>query len=378
MIKRPGETENFIIFLIILLMFSSFMPSCSGAGRCSSTGTVNVSHLAGGGWGNVDGTGAAASFYNPSSITTDGTSLYIADYGNNTIRMIAIASGTVTTLAGKAGIVGHADGKGVDATFNSPSGIATDRTNLYVADSGNNTIRKIVIATGEVTTLAGKAGIIGHVDGTGAAAKFNSPAGITIYGTILYVADTWNNAIRKIAIASGAVTTLAGKAGIIGHADGTGAAASFYNPCGITTDETSLYVADYGNSTIRKIVIATGEVTTLAGTAGIIGYADGTGAAASFYSPSGTTTDETNLYVADSGNNTIRKIVIATGEVTTLAGTAGVASHADGTEKAASFYYPWGMATDGTNLYVTDYGSGTIRKIVIATGEVTTLAGMTS
>ncbi len=377
MIKGQGKIKHLVIFPIILLMLLSVVASCGGARRGSSTGTANLSQLAGlsAGGRNTDATGAAASFNNPSGIAIDGTSLYVADSGNSTIRKIVTSTGAVTTFAGKAGIIGHADGTGAAASFNSPSGITTDGTNLYVADSGNNTIRKIVISTGAVTTFAGKAGIIGHADGRGAKATFNSPSGITTDGTNLYIADNGNSTIRKIAIASEAVTTLAGTAGYMGHADGTGAAARFYYPYGIASDGTNLYVVDYGNSTIRKIAIATGVVTTLAGTAGIIGHADGTGAAARFYSPSGITTDGTNLYVADSGNNMIRKIVIATGAVTTLAGSAGIIGHADGTGAAASLYYPWGIVTDGTNLYIADNGNSTIRKVVIATGEVTTLAG---
>ena len=215
---------------------------------------------------------------------------------------------TVTTLAGTAGEYGSTDGTGTTARFNSPFSITTDGTNLYVADSGNYTIRKIVIATGEVTTLAGTAGEYGSTDGIGTTARFNNPYGITIDGTSLYVADSGNYTIRKIVIASRMVTTLAGTAGEYGSTDGTGTTARFNNPYGITTDETNLYVADSGNNTIRKIVIATGEVTTLAGTAGDSGSTDGTGTTARFNNPYGITTDGTNLYVADTGNNTIRKI----------------------------------------------------------------------
>ncbi len=313
--------------------------------------------------GHADGTGAAASFSGPYDITTDGANLYVADSRNNTIRQIVIATGVVTTLAGTAGTSGHADGTGATASFNIPFGIMTDGINLYVVDSNNNTIRKIVIATGVVTTLAGTAGTSGHADGTGAAASFSGPFDITTDGINLYVADTGNNTVRKLVIATGVVTTLAGTAGTSGHADGTGAAASFNGPMGITTDGASLYVADANNNTIRKIVIATGVVTTLAGTAGTSGHADGTGAAASFSFPNDITTDGTNLYVADTNNNTVRKMVIATGVVTTLAGTAGTSGHADGTGAAASFNGVFGITTDGTKLYVCDVNNDTIRAI---------------
>ena len=159
-----------------------------------------------------------------------------------------------------------------------------------------------------VTTIAGTAGVIGSADGTAAAARFHYPFGITTDGGNLYVADTYNNTVRKIVISTGAVTTIAGTAGTTGSADATGAAATFLSPTGITTDGTNLFLTDYGNNTVRKIVISTGAVTTIAGTAGALGSADGTGAAATFSTPFGITTDGTNLYVADTNNSTIRKI----------------------------------------------------------------------
>jgi sugar lactone lactonase YvrE len=249
-----------------------------------------------------------------------------------------------------------------------PFDITTDGTNLYVADSGNNTIRKIVIATGTVSTLAGTAGNFGFDDGIGAAASFDFPIGITTDGLNLYVSDTSNNTIRKVVIATGTVSTLAGTADITGtgnagSADGSGAAASFDTPGGIVTDGVNLYLSDSGNSTIRKIVIASGEVSTLAGSAGNAGSANGIGAAASFNVPSGITTDGTNLYLSDTANNTIRKIVLDSVAVSTLAGTAGDSGSADGISTSARFDNPNGITTDGTNLYVVDSNNSTIRKI---------------
>jgi len=347
------------------------LASCGGDGTSSSGGRTyttqnnNVTTIAGtaGARGSADGTAALARFSFPFGITTDGTNLYVADTYNNTIRKIVISTGAVTTIAGTAGTTGSADATGAAATFLSPTGITTDGANLYVTDYGNSTIRKIVISTGAVTTIAGTAGSTGSADGTGAAATFNAPAGITMDGTNLYVADYGNRTIRKIVISTGAVTTIAGTAGALGSADGTGAAATFSNPFGITTDGTNLYVADSSYSTIRKIVISTGAVTTIAGTAGTTGSADGTGAAATFFYPLGITTDGTNLYVADTDNHTIRKIVISTGAVTTIAGTAGATGSADATGAAATFFYPAGITTDRTNLYVADTNNSTIRKI---------------
>jgi sugar lactone lactonase YvrE len=338
----------------------------------SGTALPSLGLLAGGlgGPGNLDGTGVAARFNYPAGIASDGAgNLYVTDWSSHTIRKVVIATGAVTTLAGAAGQYGGGDGTGANARFTDPYGIVADGAgNLYVADSGNNAIRKVVIATGAVTTLAGAGSpAYGTADGTGAAARFNSPYGIASDGAgSLYVADTTNSTIRKVVIATGAVTTLAGAADQTGSADGTGAAARFNYPAGIVGDGAgNLYVADTNNGTIRKVVIATGAVTTLAG------------AAASFASPQGITGDEAgNLFVTDGGDNAIRKIVIATGAVTTLAGAAGQSGAADGTGASSRFYAPAGIASDGAgNLFVADHNNHTLRKVVVATGAVTTPAG---
>ena len=308
--------------------------------------------------GSANGTGTSASFYSPYAITTDGTKLYVADSSNHLIRKIVISTGAVTTLAG-AGSSGSTNGTGTSASFSSPQGITTDGTNLYVTDSNNHLIRKIVISTGVVTTVAGT-GSSGLANGTGTSASFSSPQGITTDGTNLYVGDYGNHLIRKIVISTGAVTTVAGT-GSSGSANGTGTSASFNTPTGVTTDGNYLYVSDSDNHLIRKIVISTGVVTTVAGT-GSSGSANGTGTSASISQPYEITTDGTNLYVAEYGNYLIRKIVISTGVVTTVAGT-GSSGSANGTGTSASFSFPMGITTDGTNLYVADMGNNLIRKI---------------
>ncbi|MBA4382499.1 MAG: hypothetical protein C0406_08035, partial [Sideroxydans sp.] len=290
---------------------------------------------------------------------------YVADYNNHAIRKIAIATGAVSTLAGGAvdpitGLprLGWADGVGAATQFFYPAGITTDGVNLYVADSGNDRIRKVEIATGNVTTLAGSTR--GFADGTGAAANFSVPTGITTDGANLYVADTANSRIRKVVIATGAVTTLAGD-GAFGFADGVGVAARFNAPSGLTTDGANLYVADTTNNRIRKIVIASGNVSTLAGS-GLARFVDGVGAAAGFNLPQSISSDGTHLFVADTSNSLIRKIQIATGTVTTLAGDV-VGGYADGIGAAAKFNLPRGITTDGTYLYVADSSNNRIRKI---------------
>src|ERR1035437_885215 len=225
------------------------------------------------------------------------------------------------TLAGYAG-EGSADGLGSNARFYSPSGIAADSVgNVYVADIANHTIRQITPG-GVVSTLAGLAGVSGSGDGTGSAAQFNQPQGVAVDGAgNVYVADTGNHTIRQIA-PGGAVSTLAGLAGVSGSANGTGSSARFYQPEGVAVDSGgNVYVADTWNHTIRTITPA-GVVSTLAGLAGVSGSANGTGSGAQFYQPQGVAVDTAGIvYVADTCNETIRKIT-AGGAVSTLAGLA--------------------------------------------------------
>jgi len=290
----------------------------------------------------------------------------------------------VSIVAGCMRVNGFKDGFGAHARFDYPFGITTDGTNLYVSETNNHTIRKIAIATGMVSILAGSPGKRGAVDGVGRVARFNFPWGLATDGINLYVAEVGNNDIRKIVIATGKVTTLAGTPGRAGCADGTGILAQFSHPSDLIIAGKNLYVADQHNATIRRVVIATCEVTTFAGTAKARGATDGIGSMARFTSPGGITTDGLNLYVADNLNRNIRKIAIATGEVTTLAGPDETVciregwhgrcpgDHKDNSGTMARFNNPTYLTTDGTNLYVTE-AHDLIRKIDIATSDVTTL-----
>jgi hypothetical protein len=343
--------------------------------KVTPAGVVTTFAGTSGAWGNVDGTGAAANFAYPRSTDVDASgNIYVADADNYCIRKITSA-GAVTTFAGSSAKYGTTDGTGAAAGFRNPQGIAIDSTgNIYVADSSNNTIRKVT-TNGVVTTFAGTAGASGTTDGTGVAARFAGPIGLTLDSTgNLYVADTSNHTIRKITSA-GVVTTFAGGAGLTGTTNGTGTAARFYNPFGVTIDSSgNLFVADAANYTIRKITPA-GAVTTFAGGAGVSGSTDGTGTAARFNYPYSLTIDgSANLYVADTYNHTIRKITSA-GVVTTLAGSAGSYGSTDGTGSAARFLNPSGITIDSSgNLYVADQGNHTIRKVTPA-GVVTTILG---
>jgi sugar lactone lactonase YvrE len=204
--------------------------------------------------------------------------------------------------------MGFADGQGISASFHSPNGVAVDAGgNVYVADLGNHGIRKIA-PSGSVSTLAGS-GSMGFADGQGISARFNYPHGVCVdTGGNVYVADRENHRIRKIT-PSGSVSTLAGSG--IQFADGQGTSASFSYPSGVTVDAGGIvYVADSGNERIRKIT-PSGDVSTLAGS-GNHASADGQGTAASFHWPIRVAVDAGgNVYVADNNSNLIRKITIS-------------------------------------------------------------------
>jgi len=347
--------------------------------KVTSTGVVTTFAGTAGAFGNVNGTGSAVRFNSPYGVAATSTGIiYVADSGNHEIRKITPAR-AVTTFAGSAttdgGGIGSSDGTGRTARFNYPNGVAVTGTTVYVADTYNSTIRKVTSA-GVVTTFAGTAGVPGSTDGTGNAAQLDHPFGVAAdkAGNV-YVADTLNSTIRKITSA-GVVTTLAGTPGVIGSADGSGSAAQFFYAFAVAVDGVgNVYVGDTNNFTVRKITPA-GVVTTLAGLAGKHDYADGTGSDAGFGNLFGIAADSVgNVYVADNTYSTIRKITPA-GVVTTLAGTPGISGSADGTGSAARFSSPRGIAIDNTkNLYVTDQNNQTIRKITPA-GVVTTLGGV--
>ena len=346
-----------------------------------ATGAVTTLAGAAGMQGSGDGTGTAARFFLPQGLAADSSgNLFVAEPGNQTIRKFAMATGVVTTLAGLANAYGSADGIGTAARFAGPQGLALDnRGNVFVADQVGGTIRQVTPGSGQVTTLAGSPGMFGSTDGKGASARFRSPTGIAAdTNAQIFIADNADHTIRKVIVDTGAVTTLAGSAGMAGSADGVSGAAAFNGPYAVAADANgNLYVSDQGNHTIRKVVVPTGAVTTLAGAAGQPGNTDGPGTAARFKGPTGLALDGSgNLFVADWGNHTIRKVIVATGAVSALAGQVMAAGFADGTGSAARFNAPLGLAFDGRgNLLVADAGNHAIRKVAVATGTVTTLAG---
>jgi serine/threonine-protein kinase len=312
-----------------------------------------------GAMGSVNDKGTSASFSNLMGLAIDTFgNIYVADSRNNMIRKIS-KEGNVTTLAG-SGAVGSVDGKGDTASFFYPRGVAVDKNgNVYVADTHNGLIRKISL-DGFVTTLAGSR-VYSTIPGKDTVARFDNPAGIAVdeSGNV-YVADWANNLIRKIS-PTGKVYNIAGN-GTPGSKDGVGSSASFYLPEAIALDSIgNIYIADTYNNMIRKISLD-GVVSTLAGKK-VRGSANGKGTEASFSHPAGITVDrEGNVYVADEGNNKIRRISPG-GMVTTFAGS-GERGSTNGRDTTASFYRPYGVAADKKgNIFVADYLNNQIRKI---------------
>lgn len=306
--------------------------------------------------GFADGVGTAASFANPRALAIDTLgNLYVADRENYRIRKITPA-GVVTTIAGN-GTVGFVDGSASMMSSSVALCVAPNGV-VYFMDRDYPSVRKI--ANGVVTTIAGD-GTAGYADGTGSAARFTFPRGIVVDTSgNLFVGDSNNHCIRKVA-PNAAVTTFVGN-GTAGFVDGTGNAARFNGPATLAIDaQNNLYVADCSNNSIRRITPA-GVVTTIAGN-GLAGYADGLGTNAVLNVPFGLTVDtQGNVYFGEDGNHRVRKIS-PKGWVTTLAGNGGTAA-VDGTGYAASFNAPSGLALDSSgSLYVADMGNQLIRKI---------------
>jgi len=296
---------------------------------------------------------------NPLNTATDGQgNVYVADAGNHRILKVT-PGGSVSTLAG-AGYSGYADGTGTSALFTHPSALAVDASgSVYVSDQQNHRIRRIT-AGGVVTTVAGN-GSSGYADGPATAARFSSPIGLALDGQgNLYVADYSNHRIRKIVLSTGAVSTHAGS-GSAGMSDGGPTSASFQNPMGLAFDQSGiLYVADRLNHAVRRVG-ADGWVNTLAGN-GSAGYVDGTGSSARFnYANAVTVGGNGDIYVADYGNHMVRK-VSPSGVVTTLAGTTSPGT-VDGTGSAIRFSSPYGLSSHGNSLYIAQNGSYAVRKL---------------
>jgi cysteine-rich repeat protein len=405
---------------------------------CRYTGTVTTIAGKAGGQGYCDANGTDARLLRPAYVATVGSGVYFTEETVNTVRKIAGYQKTVSTLAGAYGVTGTSDGVGTDARFSAPEGVATDGSVVYVADSNNHVIRRIVVSTGATDTIAGAAGQSGTADGLGAAARFHTPYGLALDSHTLYVADRDNCAVRAIDLATsgfpvvtvggtvgacndvdgdkttarmsqvegvtavgsgvlyvtvpgravirrveadGSVSTPYGTYSEIGWADGVGNAARFHGPKGIayiSYPSPALIVADSGNGTIRKIQLSTNMVSTLAGSPGQPGTADGTGAAARFMSPQGVTPTSfgsSYVLVVDNKAGTLRQVDCSSGAVTTYVGSGSVSEAADGTGATARLGGPSGLAPLGDSLLVADSGGNAIRQLSPTTGQLVTLAG---
>ncbi len=320
------------------------------------------------GW--EDGPLKSAKFWTPEGIAVDTkNNVYVTEYWNNTVRKIS-PDGVVTTLAGKSNEIGAVDGQGSEARFNRPHGIdVASEGSVFVCDMKSNTIRKIG-TDGIVSTVAGLAGIEGSSDGNPQEATFNKPEDIAVNSKgVLYVVDTYNFTVREIST-DGVVKTFAGMAGETGSRDGMGNQARFNMPIGIAIDgKDNIYVvdanydeSDNGNCTIRKIS-PEGEVTTIAGKAGISGTVDGPGKEARFNRPVGiAASKDGTLFIADTEADLIRKIDTF-GNVSTLGGTYLLEEFADGQSWEARFADPQAIAVDDNGvIYIADTFNHSIRK----------------
>ncbi len=370
----------FVIVMVMVAVFAACQPA--GAGNVEITPPESVSGavtvLAGplDPLGTTDAVGTSARFFYPSGIAGDGTFLYVCDTNNSTIRRVRIDSREVTTIAGAAGSAGSADGTGSAARFDHPSSLACDGSNLYIADTYNHTIRRLALASAAVTTIAGTAGQSGAIDAIGSGARFKYPCGLACGEDCLYISDTYNHTIRRLDLATGAVSTLAGTAGTPGSGDGT-ASSGFSYPAGLTLAGAALYISDTYNQTVRRLALSTGEVTTVAGQAGAAGVMDGSASSARFSLPAGIASDGSYLYVTGRGSNLIRRVSIATGAVSTLAGYAlhYQRGSADGPGGSARFCMPEDIVCVGAQLYVCDSYNNSIRRVDAVDGTTETFAG---
>lgn len=348
--------------------------------RAVDLGTGSVSTFAGlsGTSGSVNGVGGAARFNQPYGITTDGTSLFVGDYANHCVRAITVPGASVTTFAGVLAAAGAANGVGAAARFNGPINVAYDAglSALHVAEYGGHRLRRIDVGTATVSSIAGTYGATGSINGTGVGARFYNPFGLAVNGTDVYVGDLSSNTVRKVVSASGVVTTASGVDVGWGYVDGNQAQTRFFSPRGMSVYNGDLYAMDYGSCTLRRTVLSNLITSTFAGLAGSCSSSDGTYANARFANGWSLVSDGAGIFFsADTVGQVVRKITVATGDVVTLAGSYGVAGTADGLAGAARFSGPRGLASDGTYLYVADYTNHTIRRVQISDGNTITFAG---
>jgi trimeric autotransporter adhesin len=381
--KRIALAFGFIAFLLAVgLSAGAQMQMVPGVTTVVGNGTA--------GYSGDGGPATSAEVHQTEGVTTDSAgNLYIADWTNNVIRKVTAATGVITTVAGNgtSGFAGDG-GAATSAELKGPTGIAVDNAgNLYIADQANNRIREVAAATGVITTVAGSGtqGFSGD-GGQATSAAIYSPTDLTFDSAgNLYISDNANNRIRKVTIATGVITTVVGNgtAGFTG--DGAAAtSAELDAPAGLAFDSAgNLYIADVFNNRIRKVAAGTGVITTYAGN-GTAGFAGDGGAATSaeFSTPARVALDKVgNLFIADQGNNRVREIFVSTGIITAVAGNGTAGFSGDGGPgTAAAFDAPIGISIDSAgNLYISDFHNNRIRKLAITANNFpTTTIGASS
>ena len=362
-----------VLLQLILLVFSGTVVDKV---LCQTQSSVNVITVAGSGqyvW--QDGQGTYASFMGPYGVIVDRTSntVLVSDYGSRVLRRIIFSPASVATVSSVAGSGTSAvvDGTGIGASFKQPASISSvlPGGRVFVADGAFGVVRIVTLSTGAVSSV-----------GSGMLLPMGVAADDSSQTATVFIADTYNHCVKKMTEQGGVgggwqVSTLAGGSGVLGWIDGQATAARFNYPQGLSYDSVAavIYVSDTQNSRVRTVSPVTGRVGTLSGS-GAMGYGDGQATTASFNTMNGVAVSlgGAYLYVADSENHRIRKVVTATGYVVTLAGTGvtGLGQFPNGHGTVARFYYPYGVAVDAVgDVYVADYGTQSVRKIVICPAD---------
>jgi autotransporter-associated beta strand protein len=356
-----------------------------------TTGTITT--VAGNGSDGYSGDGYAATSAQlnfPNTVAVDSAgNLFIADSGNNVIRKVNLSTGVIATVAGDFALGSGYSGDGGAATgaqLSYPAGIAVDAVGeLFIADSGNNVIRKVNLSTGVIVTVAGDFALGSGYRGDGGAAtgaQLSYPAGVAVDAAgDLFIADSGNSAIREVNASTGTIATVAGN-GIGGYSGDGGSAtqAQLSDPTAVAADAAGdLYIADSMHNAIREVDLSTNRITTFAGNkAGSYSGDGGAATSAELYDSLGVAADTTgNLFVADSNNNVVREVDLSTGVISTVAGNGTWGYSGDGdAATAAQFNDPMGVAVDAAgDLFIADSGNNVVRKVDLSTGVISTVAG---
>lgn len=359
-----------IFFLALLLHVCPSLASAFAPGTIFTVAGTGVSGYSGDG-----GAATSADLHGPSEVAVDGSgNLFIADFKNNRVRKVVPGTGVIMTIAGDG--TGGYSGDGAAATsaeLYNPIGVAVDVTgDVFIADYNNERIREVVAATGIITTIAGDGtGAYNGDGGAATSAELYYPVGVAVdVSGDVFIGDTGNNRVREIVAGTVTITTVAGNGTPNFSGDGAAAtSAELWYPQGVVVDSSgNLIIADSGNQRIRKVAVGTGIITTLAGDDSIGAYG-GDGAAATLAElnyPTGVAMDSLgNLFIADQTNQRVRKIAVGTGIITTVAGDGTYGYSGDGGPAAgAELFNPAGVAVDSSgNLFIADYANQLVRMV---------------